>query len=164
MSRNIDSRHHGMPSVTNRHADGRVSGATTFGPPGQGGGQDRADSDARGHAGRGPKGYVRSDARIVDDVQLTLREAHDVDASQVLLIVENGVVTLTGNVPDRAMKRAAEQCVADVRGVSDVINRIRVDDGSASAGQPGEAVRSGNDQQGSGFSSSMREQGDWRVR
>lgn len=164
MSKPIDSRHHGMPSVTNRHADGRVSGATTYGPPGQGGGQDRADRDARSHTGKGPKGYVRSDTRIVDDVHLTLREADQVDAGEILVMVENGVVTLTGNVPERAMKRAAEQCVADIKGVSDVVNRIRVDDGSASAGRPGEAVRGGNDQQGSGFSSSMRGQGDWQVR
>jgi hypothetical protein len=54
------------------------------------------------------------------------------------------------------MKRRAEDLVALASGVRDVHNRIRVDDGSASAGPPGQAVRSGYDQLGSGFSSSER--------
>lgn len=165
---------HGMPSVTNRHGDGETSGATTFGPPGQGGGDDRPERDsgtrggrdakAGGKRGRGPKGYTRSDTLIADDVQLSLREDGEVDAGEILVMVEGGVVTLTGNVPERAMKRAAEDCVSRVAGVGDVVNRLRVDDGSASFGRPGEAVRSGQDQQGSGFSSSMRGQEAWRVR
>jgi hypothetical protein len=54
------------------------------------------------------------------------------------------------------MKRLAEDLVAAASGVRDVHNVIRVDDGSASAGLPGQAVRSGHDQLGSGFSSSDR--------
>ena len=54
------------------------------------------------------------------------------------------------------MKREAENLAAEASGVRDVHNRIRVDDGSASAGRPGEAIRSGRDQLGSGFSSSDR--------
>jgi len=79
-----------------------------------------------------------------------------IDASEILVMVENGEVTLTGNVPERLMKREAENVAAEASGVRDVHNRIRVDDGSASAGRPGEAIRSGRDQLGSGFSSSDR--------
>jgi osmotically-inducible protein OsmY len=109
-----------------------------------------------GHRGRGPQGYTRSDDRIVDDVIDRLTDDDQIDASEILVMVEGGVVTLSGNVPERQMKHRAEDLVADANGVRDVENRIRVDDGSASAGRPGEAVRSGRDQLGSGFSSSAR--------
>jgi osmotically-inducible protein OsmY len=111
---------------------------------------------ASGHRGRGPQGYQRSDERIVDDVVGRLTDDEHIDASEILVMVENGAVTLTGNVPDRQMKHRAEDLVADAIGVREVHNRIRVDDGSASAGRPGEAIRSGRDQLGSGFSSSGR--------
>jgi osmotically-inducible protein OsmY len=111
---------------------------------------------ASGHRGRGPQGYQRSDERIVDDLIQRLTDDETIDASEILVMVENGAVTLTGNVPDRQMKHRAEDLVADASGVRDVHNRIRVDDGSASAGRPGEAIRSGRDQLGSGFSSSER--------
>jgi hypothetical protein len=109
-----------------------------------------------GHRGHGPRGYVRPDDRIVDDVISRLTHDEQVDAREILVMVEDGVVTLTGNVPERSMKHRAEDLVADALGVRDVHNRIRVDDGSASAGPPGESVRSGHDQLGSGFSSSAR--------
>jgi len=87
-------------------------------------------------------------ARLTDD--------DHIDASEILIMVENGEVTLTGNVPDRRMKHRAEDLVAETSGVRDVQNRIRVDNGSASAGPPRGAIRSGRDQLGSGFSSSDR--------
>jgi len=116
----------------------------------------RVSLGPQGHRGRGPAGYVRSDERIVDDVIDRLTQDEHIDASEILVKVEAGIVTLTGNVPERHMKRLAENLVADASGVRDVHNVIRVDDGSASAGLPGQAVRSGHDQLGSGFSSSER--------
>ena len=120
--------------------------------------EDRISRGPRtsGHRGRGPQGYQRPDARIADDVIARLTDDEHIDASEILVMVESGVVTLTGNVPDRKMKHHAEDLVADASGVRDVHNRIRVDNGSASAGRPGEAIRSGRDQLGSGFSSSER--------
>jgi hypothetical protein len=59
------------------------------------------------------------------------------------------------------MKRRAEDIASQARGVRDVRNHIRFDDGSASFGPAGRAVRSGNDQLGSGFSSSERTQEQW---
>jgi hypothetical protein len=109
-----------------------------------------------GYRGRGPQGYTRPDDRIVDDVIGRLTDDEYIDASEILVMVEGGVVTLSGNVPERQMKHRAEDLVADASGVRDIENRIRVDDGSASAGRTGEAVRSGRDQLGSGFSSSAR--------
>jgi len=127
---------------------------------GRGAAFDRDERVSRGprsgHRGRGPANYVRSDDSITDELIVRLTDADHIDASEILLIVEDGVVTLSGNVPERAMKHAAEDLAEDVRGVREVRNRIRVDDGSASAGRPGEAVRTGRDQFGSGFSSSAR--------
>lgn len=173
----------GLPSVTNRAwGEDRADDAMSYGYPGQGGygesqgahaqsGHGRGGSQfsggrdqdresrgvgAGGHRGRGPQGYQRPDDRIVDDVIARLTDDDHIDASEILVMVENGEVTLTGNVPDRRMKHRAEDLVADASGVREVHNRIRVDDGSRSAGPAGGAVRSGRDQQGSGFSSSDR--------
>jgi len=109
-----------------------------------------------GHRGRGPRDYVRPDDRIADDIIDRLTDAPHIDASEILVMVENGEVTLSGNAPDRDMKREAENLAADASGVRDVHNRIRVDDGSQSAGPAGASIRSGRDQLGSGFSSSER--------
>jgi hypothetical protein len=99
---------------------------------------------------------VRPDAGIADDVIDRLTDDPWLDASEILIAVHDGLVTLTGNAPTRAMKRRAEDVAAMASGVRDVRNEIRVDDGLASFGRPGEAVRSGRDQPGSGFSSSDR--------
>lgn len=103
--------------------------------------------------GRGPLNYMRSDARIADDLIDRLTEDNLLDASEILVMVENGVATLTGEVPARWMKRRAEDIAADVSGMRDVRNQLIVDPGVKAFGPPGSAVRSG-DQYGSGFSSS----------
>ena len=58
------------------------------------------------------------------------------------------------------MKHLAEDIAAEVRGIGELHNRIRVDDGRSWLGPAGEAVRSGNHggeaQTGSGFASSDR--------
>ncbi|MDG6348313.1 BON domain-containing protein [Luteimonas sp. 8-5] len=97
------------------------------------------------HRGKGPAGYVRPDASIADDIVDRLTEDDSLDASQILLQVDGGIAILTGNVPSRAMKHRAEDLAAAASGVRDVRNRIRVDDGSASGGPPGKAVRQGRD-------------------
>ena len=142
--------YNGMPSLTGRRwGPDRSSEANTFGPRELRGYGDfttpAEDPPARGHRGKGPTGYVRSDTSIADEVAERLTDDDTLDASQVLLQVEGGIVTLTGNVPVRAMKHRAEDIAADARGVRDVRNEIRVDDGSAAAGPPGKAVRVGSD-------------------
>lgn len=76
--------------------------------------------------GRGPRNYQRSDERLRELVCEQLTEHHDIDASEVEVKVENGVVRLDGEVADRRMKRLAEDEVASVFGVQDVENRLRV--------------------------------------
>ncbi|MGH8078445.1 MAG: BON domain-containing protein [Lysobacter sp.] len=103
--------------------------------------------------GRGPRGE-RSDEAIREDVCERLSDDSLLDASEILVMVEERVVTLTGEVTERWMKHRAEDLADAARGAREIVNRIRIDSGVASFGVPGEAVRSGKDQQGSGFSSS----------
>jgi len=86
-------------------------------------------------AGRGPKGYRRSDERITEDVNEALYQDPDLDASEIEVKVENGVVTLSGTVTERHFKRLAEDIVERCSGVNDVHNQLRVqrqDDSEAS--------------------------------
>lgn len=139
-----------------------LGGYGDFREPRAGGvGRERHKGAAGGQRGRGPRN-VRGDSSIADEVYQRLSDDERIDAREVLLAVSDGIVTLTGEVPERAMKRLAEDVAANVRGVRDVENRITVDDGSASFGPAGRSVRSGIDQLGSGFSSSSRTEDAWR--
>ncbi|MBC8085890.1 MAG: BON domain-containing protein, partial [Phycisphaerae bacterium] len=87
----------------------------------------QSDQQQRGqHAGRGPKGYRRDDARITEDVNEALTHDHDIDASEIEVTVSGGEVTLSGTVDSREAKRHAEDIAERVSGVSDVNNQIRV--------------------------------------
>lgn len=92
--------------------------------------------------GRGPKGYARSDSRILEDVSDSLSDDHLVDASEIDVGVENGEVTLSGTVDSRAAKRRAEDCIAEISGVRHVQNNLRVDMPSGPASGPGQSGQS----------------------
>jgi hypothetical protein len=83
-------------------------------------------NDRESYRGRGPKNYQRSDERIREDVCERLTMDHDVDASDIEVTVEGGVVTLSGTVRERYAKRTAEDICESVRGVKDVQNDLRV--------------------------------------
>ncbi|OZI22512.1 BON domain-containing protein [Bordetella genomosp. 7] len=72
-----------------------------------------------------PKGYVRSDERVREDVCERLSHS-GLDVSDVSVQVSDGVVTLEGSVPSRHTKHAVEDCVDDCLGVNDIQNHIRV--------------------------------------
>lgn len=76
--------------------------------------------------GDGPRAYVRSDERILQDIHERLTADHHVDASRIDVGISNGEVTLSGWVPKRNMKVRAEHIVAQISGVKDVANSIRV--------------------------------------
>jgi hypothetical protein len=73
---------------------------------------------------RGPKGYVRSDERLKDEIHERILQS-DVDASDVTIEVQDGHVTLQGTIADRLSKYQLEELVDHVIGVRDVDNRIR---------------------------------------
>jgi hypothetical protein len=79
-----------------------------------------------GYYGYGPKGYVRTDQRIREDVCDRLMGYDRLDCSDIEVTAENGEVTLSGTVASRWAKHVAEDIAADVLGVKDVHNRLRV--------------------------------------
>jgi osmotically-inducible protein OsmY len=100
----------------------------------------RADEMRKGiYAGRGPRGYQRSDERIREDVNDRLTDDWYIDASDVEVSVNNGMITLTGRVDSREEKRRAEDIAECVSGVTDVSNQLRVRRGAPSAAEPGTA-------------------------
>ncbi|MEW5852376.1 MAG: BON domain-containing protein [Myxococcota bacterium] len=80
----------------------------------------------RGQRGMGPRGYIRPDDRILDDVVNALTDSDDVDATDIIVSVRNGEVTLSGDVDDREQRWAAEDLVESVHGVKAVLNELGV--------------------------------------
>jgi hypothetical protein len=74
----------------------------------------------------GPKGYVRSDARIHEDLCDRIAAANHIDSSDVTVEVAGGKVVLQGTVPERRMKHAIEDMADACAGVQEIENRIRV--------------------------------------
>lgn len=79
-----------------------------------------------GHQGRGPKGYKRSDDSIYEDVCDTLARSQDVDAGEIEVKVQDGVVYLNGSVVDRRMKKMSEYEIENISGVRDVQNLLNI--------------------------------------
>lgn len=76
--------------------------------------------------GVSPRNWRRSDRTIHDDVCEWLTDDEWVDASDVHVEVENGVVHLRGTVSDRGAKRRADDIAHAVPGVHDVMNELRL--------------------------------------
>ena len=89
-------------------------------------GRDAAGREDKSNRGRGPRNYVRSDARILSDVcdQMTIDE--QLDASGIDVDVDRGVVALAGRVESRYAKRRAELIADAVPGVTDVDNKLEI--------------------------------------
>jgi hypothetical protein len=77
------------------------------------------------YTGRGPKGYKRSDQQIIEEASQRLERDGEIDASEIEVTAEDGVITLRGHVPDRRTKRRAEECVESVYGARDVMNELK---------------------------------------
>lgn len=75
---------------------------------------------------RGPKGYRRSDARILEDVSERFAHQDQLDPSDIEVSVTDGEVTLQGSVEVRREKFWAEELADHVRGVTEVHNQLRV--------------------------------------
>src|SRR5215210_8660905 len=82
-------------------------------------GEDEAlgSSPSGGFRGQGPRGYERSNERIYEDVCEGLTEDDELDASNIEVEVESGIVTLRGTVADRQTKRRAEDIAERASGV-----------------------------------------------
>jgi osmotically-inducible protein OsmY len=109
-----------------------------------------------GYAGRGPKGYQRSDERLREEISDQLMADDRIDASDIEIEVRSSEVTLTGTVPDRWMKRQAEDLAEQVMGVREVMNQLRVQresDTGSSSSQGSSGARTSRSQQPSSKSS-----------
>ncbi|HDR73802.1 MAG TPA: BON domain-containing protein [Methanoculleus sp.] len=65
-----------------------------------------------------------ADRAIADDVEAALERSARVDVEEVTVEVVDGIVTLTGRVPDWSARRAAVDAVAFTGGVVDVIDLL----------------------------------------
>jgi len=88
------------------------------------------------HRGRGPRGYVRSPARIYEDLCDRLTENPFIDASDVEVTVAGTEVTLSGTVRDTIALRQSQALAEEVAGVSHVHNRLLIREGDAGAHEP----------------------------
>ena len=87
------------------------------------------------YSGVGPRGYRRADDRILDDVNDRLMWHGYVDATDIQVDVNDGVVTLSGTVNTRREKRMAEDAAESVSGVEDVTNQIQIRQSNRSFGE-----------------------------
>jgi hypothetical protein len=105
----------------------RTAPGSWFGrAPAEGWRDERARFAEGPHRGRGPKGYIRSDERIREDVCDRLTDDPHLDASDIEVSVTGAEVTLNGTVDSRFAKRRAEDWADDVTGVTHVQNNLRV--------------------------------------
>src|SRR5438105_4418203 len=76
--------------------------------------------------GRGPVGYKRSDERIYEEINDHLTEHSYIDATEIVVTVKDGEVTLEGTVPDRDQKYYAEEVAEKIDGVTGVNNLLKI--------------------------------------
>jgi hypothetical protein len=113
------------------------------------------------YAGRGPKGYKRSDQQIVEEACQRLERDGDIDASEIEVTAEDGVIRLRGTVQDRRTKRHAEACVESVYGARDVMNELRV--AAPSSGESQASQASQRSQSGRGTPSQPQQSADDKL-
>ena len=83
------------------------------------------DDDGR-FAGCGPRFYVRSDEKIIDDICERLTRDPRVDATEIEVESDSGEVRLGGWVRTWIETRWAGEIAADVYGVGHVQNDLRI--------------------------------------
>jgi len=67
-----------------------------------------------------------SDKLIADDLMTALERRDSLEINQINVTVENGVVTLSGAVPDWTTLKGIERTACYTAGVSDVVNHLGV--------------------------------------
>lgn len=112
-------------------SDGTMGGSISFGrrtggPIDLSGESTPVAEDTGRFSGVGPKGYVRSDERIHEEVCEMLTRNSSIDASGIECVVKEGEVTLSGVVSERRMKYLAEDVAAHCHGIKDIHNRLKI--------------------------------------
>ena len=125
--REIHDRHRAHnPEDWGRQHLPRDSSLPVWGPRERGGYWRQYEAGRPHFAGRGPKGYKRSDDRIRDEICDCMTDDPLLDASEIVVEVMDGEVTLSGSVMSRDQKRRAEDVAERISGVRDVTNQLRV--------------------------------------
>ena len=83
------------------------------------------DEGYESHRGRGPKGYTRTDERLLETICERLTYDPRIDAREIEVEVQQQKVTLRGSVNDRRTKYAVEELVED-SGAREIDNQLRV--------------------------------------
>lgn len=78
------------------------------------------------YSGRGPRKIHRPDERLYEDICELLMADPDIDADEIEVDVKDSLVTLTGTVETKRLKRYAEEVIADIPGVEDVQNHLKL--------------------------------------
>lgn len=78
------------------------------------------------YSGKGPRDYRRSDASIRDEACELLTRHGGIDATDININVHEGDITLSGNVPERHMRRMAEDMLENISGVRDINDQLRI--------------------------------------
>ena len=103
--------------INSSHFSGKGAGSVDY---------NRFYSGHNNFLGFGPKNYRRSDESIREDVCNILFKNQYIDASDIEVNVEHGVVFLSGEVNLRSAKIAAERVLDDVFGVEDIQNCLTI--------------------------------------
>ncbi len=67
-----------------------------------------------------------NDLQLKDEVSKRLLSNGEMDAHNIEIIVDQGVVILEGDVNGRHAKRVVEKCLAEMEGIRNVENRLKV--------------------------------------
>jgi|SRR5690606_26155481 len=78
------------------------------------------------YRGRGPRGYRPSDERLRELICERLTDHPRIDASDIEVDVQSGIVHLSGTIPDPAMRQALMEVIGQIYGVAGVVDRIIV--------------------------------------
>jgi hypothetical protein len=92
------------------------------------------------YRGGGPRGYVRSPARIYEDLCDRLTDNPFIDASDIEVTISGTEAILSGTVPNTIALRQAQAIAEEVAGISHVHNRLQLRPAGAYETSPGEAV------------------------
>lgn len=87
-------------------------------------GADGYDSATVSHRGRGPKGYVRSDARLREIICEHLTDDPNIDASDITVEVRDQNVRLTGSIENRELQQEVEALIERIGGVKEIDNQL----------------------------------------
>ncbi len=98
----------------------------TSGQPGSGAYGHPRGRPGEDFRGRGPKNYQRTDERLREDISERLTQDPDIDASEIVVEVSSGAVTLSGHVDRRQTRYRVEDLVDRCHGVTNIDNRLSI--------------------------------------